>query len=193
MKIVGLTGGIGSGKSTVGEMFRELGVPVYNSDIQAKILMGESKELQEQIRGLLGAESYENGVLNRAFIANKVFKDKELLQALNSIVHPAVRQHFLQWAKKQNVPYIIQEAAIIFENNSVDFYDKIILVTAPKDVRVYRVVKRDQVEAKKVEDRMENQWPDEKKEEVSDFVIHNTDLEQTLKEVYKVHEILLKM
>ncbi|SHJ53266.1 dephospho-CoA kinase [Arenibacter nanhaiticus] len=193
MKIVGLTGGIGSGKSTVGAMFQALGVPVYNSDVQAKILMAESKELQEDIRGLLGAESYENGVLNRTFIANKVFKDKELLQALNRIVHPAVRQHFLQWAKKQNAAYVIQEAAIIFENNSVDFYDKIILVTAPKEDRVNRVVKRDQVEAKKVEDRMKNQWPDQKKEEVSDFVIHNTDLEQTLKEVQRVHKILLKM
>lgn len=192
MKIVGLTGGIGSGKTTVGEMFRELGVPVYNSDIQAKILMGESKELQENICGLLGAESYENGVLNKDFIANKVFKDKDLLQALNGIVHPAVRKHFLQWAKMQKSPYVIQEAAIIFENKTVDFYDKIILVTAPIEDRIKRVVRRDKVASKKVEDRIANQWSDQKKEGLSDFVIHNTNLEKTLKEVYRVHEILLK-
>ena len=141
--IVGLTGGIGSGKSTVGAMFQKLGVPIYNSDLEAKNLMSRSKKIKRDIEVLLGKESYLDGQLNKEYIAKIVFKDSKLLQGLNNIVHPAVRSHFKMWCKRQNVPYVIQEAAIIFENGTNEFYDKIILVTAPKDIRIQRVVARD--------------------------------------------------
>ena len=121
--IVGLTGGIGSGKSTVASMFQKLGVPIYNSDVEAKNLMGRSKKIKKDIEALMGKESYLDGEPNRGYIAQKVFKDKILLRDLNNIVHPAVRRHFKSWCKRQNTTYVIQEAAIIFENGTQKLYD----------------------------------------------------------------------
>ncbi|MFT4832113.1 MAG: dephospho-CoA kinase, partial [Psychroserpens sp.] len=120
MRLIGLTGGIGSGKSTVAKMFATLGVPVYNSDTEAKVLMGSSMKIKQAIIELFGNEAYLDNVLNRDFIAKKVFSDKEVLNQLNAIVHPAVKEHFESWVKKQDYPYIIQEAAIIFENGMQD-------------------------------------------------------------------------
>jgi dephospho-CoA kinase len=193
MMIVGLTGGIGSGKSTVGTMFQKLGVPIYNSDVEAKNLMSRSKKIRSDIEALLGKESYLDGKLNKEYIARKVFKDKELLQRLNNIVHPAVRRHFKGWCKRQNAPYVIQEAAIIFENGTNEFYDRIILVTAPKDIRIQRVVGRDGIRPEAVLERMDNQWPDSEKVKLSDFVIENIRMEDTLREVGSVHHKLLKI
>jgi len=191
--IVGLTGGIGSGKSTVGSMFQKLGVPIYNSDVEAKNLMTRSKKIKKDIEALLGKGSYLNGELNKEYIAKKVFRDKDLLQALNNIVHPAVRRHFKSWCKRQNAPYVIQEAAIIFENGTNDFYDKIILVTSPREIRIQRVVDRDGVTAEAVMERIENQWPDRDKEKLSDFIIENTGLEATQRQVSQIHHKLLKI
>ncbi|MDL5513816.1 dephospho-CoA kinase [Arenibacter sp. M-2] len=193
MMIVGLTGGIGSGKSTVGSMFQKLGVPIYNSDVEAKNLMTRSKKIKKDIEALLGKGSYLNGELNKEYIAKKVFRDKDLLQALNNIVHPAVRRHFKSWCKRQNAPYVIQEAAIIFENGTNDFYDKIILVTSPREIRIQRVVDRDGVTAEAVMERIENQWPDRNKEKLSDFIIENTGLEATQRQVSQIHHKLLKI
>tara|TARA_R110002049_G_scaffold762_9_gene5085 strand:+ start:936 stop:1523 length:588 start_codon:yes stop_codon:yes gene_type:complete len=193
MMIVGLTGGIGSGKSTVGKMFQKLGVPLYNSDIEAKKLMSRSKRIRTKIEALLGSQSYLDGELNREYIAKSVFKDKKLLQDLNNIVHPAVRRHFISWAKKRKEPYVIQETAIIFENGNSEFYDKIVLVTAPTDVRIQRVVDRDGIAPSAVEERISHQWPDSKKEKLSDFVIENMDLEATQKKVSQIHHKLLKI
>tara|TARA_R110002050_G_scaffold25378_8_gene67746 strand:+ start:2831 stop:3418 length:588 start_codon:yes stop_codon:yes gene_type:complete len=193
MMIVGLTGGIGSGKSTVGSMFQKLGVPIYNSDVEAKNLMTRSKKIKKDIEALLGKGSYLNGELNKEYIAKKVFRDKDLLQALNNIVHPAVRRHFKSWCKRQNAPYVIQEAAIIFENGTNDFYDKIILVTSPREIRIQRVVDRDGVTAEAVMERIENQWPDRDKEKLSDFIIENTGLEATQRQVSQIHHKLLKI
>ena len=191
--IVGLTGGIGSGKSTVASMFQKLGVPIYNSDVEAKKLMGRSKKIKKDIEALLGKESYLDGEPNRGYIAQKVFKDKILLRDLNNIVHPAVRRHFKSWCKRQNTTYVIQEAAIIFENGTQKRYDKIILVTAPRDIRIQRVVDRDGITAEQVMARMDNQWPDSEKEKFSDFIIENIDLEATEGEVLKIHHKLLKI
>lgn len=163
MIIVGLTGGIGSGKSTAAKMFEELGVPVYNSDLEAKKLMSTSVSVKEKIVSLLGASAYEEGVLNREYIAKKVFASASLLQQLNEIVHPAVRLHFLEWTNKQENNYVIQESAIIFENNNQDFYDYIILVTAPIEVRIERILKRDNTTRENILSRIGSQWTDEKK------------------------------
>ena len=132
MTVVGLTGGIGSGKTTVAKLFSAVGVPVYNSDKQAKELMQNSEVLIKKIKALLGGESYKERKLNRAYIAQKVFKDKGLLAGLNAIVHPAVREDFLDWITHQKHPYVIQETALLFENKTEELYDKIILVTAPR-------------------------------------------------------------
>ncbi len=193
MKYVGLTGGIGSGKTTVGRMFAELGVPVYNSDEQAKQLMESSTTLKKSLKTLLGEAAYRGGSLNKTFISERVFNDKPLLNTMNSIVHPAVRKHFLAWSKQQKAPYVIQEAAIIFEIGSQDFYDKIILVTAPENLRIHRVMDRNPKNSTKaIKARMRNQWADAQKIEVSDFVIENFELKSTELQVLNIHRALLE-
>ncbi len=191
MKIVGLTGGIGSGKSTIARMFRELGVPVYNSDERAKKLMVSSKTARKKITELLGEKAYSGEKLNRSYIAEKVFKDGEMLKKLNGVVHPLVRKSFMSWTRRQKYPYVIQEAAIIFENKNQDFYDKIVLVTAPKEVRLDRILKRDGSPREKILERMGNQWPDSKKIPLSDFVINNENLNETRLKVKDIHDLLL--
>ncbi|UCD61240.1 MAG: dephospho-CoA kinase [Flavobacteriaceae bacterium] len=193
MKIIGLTGGIGSGKTTVAKLFKEFGVPVYNSDLKAKKLMQNSKELRTSIIDLLGKESYVLKKLNKKYIADKVFEDKELLQKLNAIVHPAVKHDFIEWAKTKKTPYVIQEAAILFENNSYKTFDKIILVKAPKEVRLQRILARDTISEEEILARMENQWDDSKKIPLADYVIENTDLEKTRLQVEEIHYQLTKM
>ncbi|WP_316932430.1 dephospho-CoA kinase [Cellulophaga baltica] len=190
--IVGLTGGIGSGKTTVAKMFHALGVPVYNSDIEAKKLMVTSEVLKVKIKELLGTESYIDHKLNRTYIADKIFTDPDLLAQLNAIVHPAVRQHFMSWVAQQKAAYIIQETAIIFENDTQNKFDKIILVTAPEKIRIERVTSRDAISTDKVKERIENQWPDQKKAALSDYVINNLELDKTTVLVAEIHKQLLK-
>lgn len=193
MIIVALTGNIGSGKSTVAKMFKKLSVPVYNSDKKAKKLMQSSKKVRTAIMALLGDEAYVDKKLNRKYIAQKVFENKELLGRLNGIVHPVVRKDFIKWAKKQKSPYVIQESAIIFENGLQDFYDKIVLITAPKEIRVKRVMERDQVSQPEILARMGSQWDDERKKDLSDFVIDNISLKETRLKVQEVHKHLLDL
>lgn len=192
MIIVGLTGGIGSGKSTVAKMFKELGVPVYNSDKEAKKLMKSSKKVKKAIMELLGEDAYQNEKINKPFIANKIFNDKGLLQKMNAIVHPAVKKHFLKWVDKQETPYVIQETALIFENDNTENYDLILLVTAPVGERIARVVKRDGISRSKVEERMNNQLSDDFKAEKSDYTIENSDIEHTKIQVSDIYNRLLK-
>ncbi|MEM9363303.1 MAG: dephospho-CoA kinase [Bacteroidota bacterium] len=189
---VGLTGGIGSGKSTVGKMFTALGIPVYDSDRQAKMLMSHSEKLKKAITQLFGENAYKNGVLNRKYIAGKAFADTKLLEKLNKIVHPAVKEHFLDWAEEQDAQYVIQESALIFENGNEDFYDAVILITAPLENRLKRVTERDGSDANEVMKRIENQMEDGPKVKMAHFHIENIDLKTTQEEVLKVHEALLK-
>jgi len=189
--IVGLTGGIGSGKTTVAIFFKELGVPVYSSDKEARKLMKRSKRMKKAIIELLGEDAYKGKKLNKIYISSKIFNNKELLQELNSIVHPAVKKHFLKWTKKQDFPYVIQETALIFENKSQDFYDKIVLVTAPKSQRIQRVSDRDGITGVQVEERLKNQLEDSEKIPLAHYVIENTDLSKTKKKVSEVHTALL--
>ncbi len=191
MMIVGLTGGIGGGKSTVAKMFRDLDVPVYDSDLEAKQLMTNSSELKEAVKNLIGEGAYDGDTLNRSFIANRIFRDPEVLKKLNAIVHPAVKKHFLKWTEKQDASYVIQETALIFENDSQDQYDHIVLVTAPLDLRLKRVMSRDGVKDQEVLDRMKNQMDDNEKEAFSHFLIHNIDLETTKQRVEEIHHRLV--
>lgn len=191
MIVVGLTGGIGSGKSTVAEFFEVLNVPVYNSDKEARKLMKSSKKVKKAIISLLGKEAYKGKKLNKPYISSKIFKDKRLLQKMNTIVHPAVREHFLGWKKKQNAVYVIQETALIFENDAQQFYDKIILVVAPELDRINRVSDRDQIAESDIKKRMESQLMDEDKIPLAHYVINNVILSDTKQKVADIHAELL--
>ena len=194
MLIVGLTGGIGSGKTTVARFFEALGIPIYFADDRAKALMVNSPELKESIVSLLGVTAYtEDGRLNRAYIASQVFNDKALLEELNGLVHPAVGKDFKQWASQQDSPYVIKEAAILFENGNYKAADKNILVTAPIEMRIERVMNRDGARKEDIEARMQHQWPDSEKIPLADYIIENIDLEQTRLQVNSLHKQLISL
>ena len=176
-KIVGLTGGIGSGKSTIAAYFKKRGVPVYIADDEAKKIMNDP-EVVKKVQSVFDENIIENKQLNRKKIAELVFSSPKQLKKLNSIVHPEVKKHFLDWVKKhEKHPFVIKEAAILFESGTYKDCDKIILVTAPEALKIARVMKRDNVSREQVLERMKNQWSDEKKIPLSDYVIQNTDLE----------------
>lgn len=192
MKIVGLTGGIGSGKTTVSKMFAELGVPVYIADIEAKKLTNSSYIIKKELIQVLGEDSYLKGKLNKKYVANLIFNNEDLLKKVNTIIHPRVAAHFKNWCEKQNTSYVIKEAAILFENGSYKSCDFSILITAPLQERIKRVLIRDSSSEKEIEDRIKNQWSDDIKSELADFVIENINLEATQKRVDEVHLFLLK-
>ena len=189
--IVGLTGGIGSGKTTVAKLFFELGVPIYVSDIEAKKLMITDSELISKIKNILGEEAYLNNKLNRSYISNKVFSNKALLEKLNSIVHPVVAKDFLKWYNTQESPYVIKESAILFESGSNKNCDLVITVTAPLEERISRVVLRDNITKEKVSQRVSNQFDDEDKIKNSNYIIHNIELEETKIQVKKINKQIL--
>lgn len=192
MIVVGLTGGIGSGKTTVAKMFKTLGVPVYIADVEAKKLMLKSKIIKRKLIVLFGEEAYVDHSLNKPFIASIIFKDKNMLNQMNAIIHPRVARHFENWAAKQNSAYVIKEVAILFENGGDKLCDYIIAVTAPKADKIERVLQRDNTTEEKVKAIMDNQWSDTEKVKLSHFVIENIDLEKTKKQVASVHAQILK-
>jgi dephospho-coA kinase len=192
MIVVGLTGGIGSGKSLVAKMFSSLGIAIYDSDTQAKHIIATNPQVKQAIKVLLGEEAYVDGVYNRTYVASIVFADTEKLAQLNNIVHPALALHFMQWKEKQQSPYVIKEAAILFESGAYKHCDYIITVTAPEKLRIARVMKRDNINEAQVVERMKQQWTDAERIALSDAVIENIDIDKTLKEVQKLHTQLLK-
>lgn len=191
MVVVGLTGGIGSGKTTVAKMFLALGIPVYIADEESKKLLLSSKVVKRKLTALFGDETYEKGTLNKPFIANKIFNNKALLQQMNAIVHPKVAQHFKRWLKKQEAPYVIKESAILFESGAFEACDLIITVTANEKLRIARVVQRDSTSEEKVRRIIENQWPEDEKTKRSNFVIVNRELEETQQQVLEIHKKIL--
>ncbi len=191
MLVIGLTGGIGSGKSTVAKMFEALDIPVYYADDEAKSLMHRSKIIKRKLIKKFGEEVYQNNQLNRAYLASKIFKDKEALAYVSSVVHPKVAQHFKRWIKKQNAPYVLQENAILFENGSYKNFDKIITVTAPLETKINRVIKRDNTNREQVVSRINNQLSDAEKIKKSDFVITNINLKETQEQVEEIHRSIL--
>ena len=193
MKIVGLTGGIGSGKTTIGKWFLEEGIPVYNSDSEAKKLINEDLQIVKSLTGLFGEETYQNGIYNSKYVASKVFNDKELLENLNQIVHPAVFRHFDNWVKNQTTSFVVKEAAFLFESGSYKDCDAIISVVADEEIRIQRVAGRDGSNPEQVRKRMDNQWKDEQRISLSDYVIYNnSDLNDLKKEFDQVYKKLLK-
>ncbi len=193
MIVVGLTGGIGSGKTTVANFFKALGIPVYIADIEAKLLMSNSKAIRRQLIALFGDEAYKsNNELNTQFLASKIFSEKSYLDKMNAIVHPEVASHFNNWVKNQEALYVIKEAAIIFEHKKESYYNYIITVTADLDQRISRVMKRDNTSKSKIEAIIKNQMSDQEKIDKSHFVIVNNNLEATERQVLETHMSLLK-
>jgi dephospho-CoA kinase len=190
---VGITGGIGSGKSTVAKVFEVLGIPVYYADEAARRVMNEDEEVRRQIIQHFGASSYKNNQLDRAYIAGQVFNNKQKLELMNSLVHPATIRDSENWMHRQTTPYAIKEAAIIFESGTQDQYDYIIGVTAPVPLRVLRAMKRDGSTREQVLARMEKQIQDIIKMRLCDFVIHNDEQQAIIPQVIKLHERLLEM
>lgn len=190
MIVLGITGGIGSGKTTVVNFFKELGVPAFIADDEAKKLMHNSEDLKNQIITYFGSDAYTANKLNREFLAKSVFNHPEALQKLNSFVHPAVSKAFKVWKQQQNQPVILYEAAILFENNRQNECDYTILVTAPKRNRIKRIKERDGSSLEQIEARMKHQWNDSRKIKLADFVIKNEDLVKTKKKVHKIYKYL---
>ncbi len=196
---IGITGGIGTGKSFVCEIFKLMNIPIYDADSQAKRLVTENIEIKAEIVKLLGAEAYDKfGVYNRIYVANTIFENESLKNELNKIIHPAVQEDANGWFAKilksqPHLPYAIKEAAILFESNSHPGLDKIIVVDAPLSLRIQRIQKRDQINKGQILARMKNQWPNEKKIAMADFVIYNDGQAGLIKQIEKVHHELIKL
>ncbi|BDU25890.1 MULTISPECIES: dephospho-CoA kinase [unclassified Flavobacterium] len=189
-KVIGLTGGIGSGKTTIANYFAAMGIPVYIADDGAKRVM-QSDVILKEVKAVFGQDIFDGQVLNRAKLAQIVFNDKEQLAKLNAIVHPAVKQDFELWMQEyKNFDYVIYEAAILFESGRYKECDIIITVTAPEEVRIERVIERDKTTREQVLSRMKMQWNDEKRISMSNFVINNDNLKIAKEEVVKILKIL---
>lgn len=189
---IGLTGGIGSGKSTVAHIFNVLGIPVYDADAAAKRIMAEDEVLKKSLLNAFGENAYTNGKLNRKFLSEVVFKDENKINLLNSLVHPATIKDANEWMKKQNSPYLIKEAALIFESGSDKFLDKVIGVRSPLSLRIERTMKRNNITAEEVEARMKFQMDEDKKMAFCDFIIENDEKEMLIPQVLLLHETLLQ-
>jgi dephospho-CoA kinase len=185
---IGLTGGIGTGKTTVAKIFKILGIPVFDADIAAKDLMNNDEELKQKIREDFGDESYENGVLNRSYLAEIVFNDRYKLEKLNALVHPVAIQSGIDWAAKQNAKYIIKESALMFEAGSAFNLDYVIGVFAPVDLRISRVMHRDGITNEQVEARMKNQIDEKVKVKLCDFVINNNENDFLTSQIISIHK-----
>ena len=192
---VGITGNIGSGKTTVCKIFEVLGIPVFYADDEAKKVMIEDDVLIAGIKQAFGNEAYfEDGSLNRKHIAGIVFNNKEELLKLNALVHPAVFRAFDKWVINQkNVPYVLKEAALLFESDSYKMCDRSVLVTAPLDIRIQRVTQRDGITADEVKSRNDRQFSEEKKLTMANDVIINDDTQLVIPQVIKLHELYLSL
>ncbi len=191
-KIIGLTGGIGCGKTTVAKVFATLGIPVFNADLVAKELMQNDPIIKHQLIEAFGEHVFANGQLDRNYLAKIVFADIYQLERLNALVHPVTIQAAKEWAAKQNTPYVIKEAALVFESGSGDGLAGVIGVTAPMSLRMHRVMQRDNCTKQEVEKRMQNQISDTIKMKLCDWVIINDDQVLVVPQVVALHEILMQ-
>ena len=188
---VGVTGGIGSGKSTVCEIFKCLGIPVFNADAAGRELLAEDTEVIEKVKTIFGEGVLLNGKPDRKKIAEIVFGEPEKLKQLNAVIHPAVRAKFNNWVMEQTSSYVIDEAAILFETGLYKQLDAMVLVTAPENIRVERVMHRDAINEAAVKDRMKNQWSDVEKKAIADFEIVNDGTTPLIVQVMEIHNKIL--
>ena len=190
---IGLTGGIGSGKSTVAKIFDVLGIPVLYADDVAKELMNNDESLKDNIKKHFGEEAYKNNLLDRKYLSNAVFQNTEKLNLLNSLVHPVTIAYAMNWMKEQKAPYAIKEAAILFESNSHVGLDYVIGVTAPEELKIKRIRQRDNNTEAEVRQRIDRQMNDVEKMKRCDFVIHNDESQLITKQVLAIHKKLLAL
>lgn len=190
---IGITGGIGSGKSTVAKVFEVLGIPVYYADDAAKQLMNKDENLKEKITKQFGNQVYTDGKLNRTYLSEIVFNNPEKLALLNSLVHPAILKDAERWMQQQTTPYAIKEAALIFESGAQQHLDYVIGVTAPAPLRIHRTMQRDAITREEVVARMDKQMDDTIKMKLCHFIIKNDEQEMLLPQVIALHEKLLKL
>ncbi len=188
---VGITGGMGSGKTTVCRVFESLGIPVYDADYWAKWLIEHDETVKDGMVALFGPHAYNNGVYDRAYIAGIVFRDAVKLAGLNALVHPAVERHSRDWHAQQTAPYTLKEAALMIESGSNRFLDRLIVVTAPVQVRIQRVIQRDGLPEAQVIARMERQLPEAEKITLADFVIVNDGQHALVPQVWRIHQALV--
>jgi len=188
---VGITGGIGSGKSTVCRIFKLLGAPVFEADKEAKDLLLSDSAIKEQLINLYGNDIYvSNGAIDRKKLAAIIFNNKIELERVNNIVHPAVRSKYSEWSQKQDYEYTIHEAAILFESGFYKMMDFSILVSAPKNIRIERILNRDNASVKQIEERMANQWEDDLKRELASVELVNDDTKLLIPQIIKIDKQL---
>jgi len=188
---LGITGGIGSGKTSVGRVFEVLGIPVFSADKNAQDIMDNNLEIKNSLNSISGKNLYINGNLDRALLASIIFNDSSILKKVNSLVHPAVFDNFTQWTIVQDSPYVIMEAAILFESGASEFVDRVVTIVAPVEQRVARVILRNKLSAQQVMDRMKNQMADETRIKLSDYVIYNSENDMIIPVILKIHNDIL--
>ena len=188
---VGLTGGIGSGKTTVCNVFKQLGIPVYHADSQARVLSDTNQEIIRALSSLFGKNIYTPTGLDRKKLSEFIFTNSDLLHKVNAIIHPKVREDFNSWLNEHDkMMYIIHEAAILFESGLHTLFNKIITVTAPEEIRIRRIMEREAVSEDYVRNIIGNQWPERKKKNLSDYVIVNDQQRMILPQVLEIHNEL---
>lgn len=190
MKKIGITGGIGSGKSVVGQILEAMHFPLYYSDQQSKILVDTDLIIREELIKLLGTKVYLDGKLNRPFLTQQLFSNDDLRLKINQIIHPKVREAFTNWVNKQSSNLVFNEAAILFETGAYQLMDYNILVTAPLELKIDRVLKRDNITINEIQERISKQWSDEEKIPLADFVIVNDEVKPLLQQI---EAILIKV
>jgi dephospho-CoA kinase len=189
---LGITGGIGSGKTTVGRIFNVLGIPVFSADAEAREVMDIDTSIILRINTIAGKNLYESGSLDRAELARLIFNNTRLLEKVNSLVHPVVFSRFREWEKKQDSSYVIMEAAILFESGAFKTMDRIITVIAPMEQRVNRVIHRSNLSREQVIERMRNQMDDSERIKGSDYIISNSENDMVIPAVLRIHEDIMK-
>jgi dephospho-CoA kinase len=188
---LGVTGGIGSGKTSVCKVFNLLGVPIFSADTEAKEIMENEKGIIHRINSIAGKDLYAKGKLDRTRLAELIFNDNSLLEKVNSLVHPVVLDHFKRWEREQTAPYVIMESAILFESSASKLVDRIVTVVAPFDERVARVIHRSNLSREQILDRMRNQMDDDSMIKQSDYIIHNSENDMIIPAILKIHEEIL--
>jgi len=188
---LGITGGIGSGKTSVCRVFDVLRIPVFSADREAQGIMENDNEIIRQINSIAGKDLYKNGNLDRMDLAKIIFNDKSLLAKMNSLIHPAVFNRFTKWVLLQTAPYVIMEAAILFESGAGKYVDSVATVIAPVEQRVRRVIHRNKLSREQVLDRMRNQMDDETRMKLSDYIIYNSENDMIIPTILKIHNEIL--
>lgn len=188
---LGITGGIGSGKTSVCKVFGVLGIPVFSADPEAQIIMNTDKSIVDGINDIAGKNIYPAGKLDKTELAKIIFNDPDMLRKVNTLVHPVVFQHFTEWAETQTAQYVIMEAAILFESGASNYVDRVATVIAPVEERISRVIKRNKLTREQVLERIKNQMDDEERIKLSDYVINNSENEMIIPVILDIHQDIL--